>query len=149
MSETAHTEQLFYDPFAEEGEQFFDAAASFDAIKARYQSGDVEHDYTADKFVSDTQALMLDAHFVGQFEQAQAIAARMHELCGEDHALREALQASGPSGSEDHAAHGHSHLHDTYTGKNDEETDPKTGKKKKKKDKKKSGGWAALLLRQE
>jgi len=87
-------EQLFFDPFAESSEQLFDSLKSHEVLFAHYEAGKVEHDYSADEFVADTEALMLDARFVGQFEQAQAIAAQMHLLCAEDHGLRSSMNDS-------------------------------------------------------
>lgn len=125
-------EELYFDPFADDGEQLFDPTAAFAELEQRYTDGDVEHDYTADNFVRDTEALMMDAAFVERFEEAQAIAARMHELCGEDHMLNQAFQEVSESrglfnSHEIHDGHNHQQSDDEY------EIDPKTGKKVKKK----------------
>lgn len=81
---------VFFDPFSQ---QEFDPAGSFDTLLQRYLDNEVEHDYTADAFVRDTEALLLDAEFVGQFAVAEAIAMQMHELCGDDHAVKDAFQS--------------------------------------------------------
>jgi hypothetical protein len=105
--ETFHEEQMFFDPFAEEGEEFKPLEA-FDTIRERYENKEVEHDYTADQFVSDVEALMLDSTFMERFEEAEAIAARMHEMCVGDHAVQESMLGSevfGSHGEDD--GHGH------------------------------------------
>lgn len=131
-------EQLFFDPFAEAGEEPFDVVLSFQTIFERYENKEIEHDYTADKFVADTEALMLDAQFAGQFQQAQAIAMRMHELCMDDHVLQTSMSTSELFGQ---SQVGHdSHQHDeTAAHKKSEKKN--TGKK----DKKLSPGWLAAL----
>jgi len=135
MSEQSAEKQLFFDPFAEGGEQLFDPQTAHQSMWERYAAGDVEHDYTADKFVADTEALMMDAQFVGQFEAAQAIAERMHVLCGEDHGLRESMETSGLFG----------HQHDGLGEHDHNEAGEKDEKKKAKKDKKKKfRGWFSL-----
>ena len=64
MKQASVEAQLFYDPFAaEENQEFLDGAAAFDTILARYKNDEVVHDYTADDFVKDAEALMLDAGF--------------------------------------------------------------------------------------
>lgn len=105
--ERATEQQLFFDPFAAEGAQF-SPLDSFDYIYERYKNNEISHDYTADAFVQDVEALMLDAVFVEQFEAAALIASRMHQLCGEDHTLRSALTESGLFGGEEDN-HGHEH----------------------------------------
>jgi hypothetical protein len=89
MSEVLTDRELFLDPFTGE---MFDPIASHEVILERYKSGEVEHDYTADRFLEDTQALMMDAQFMGMYAEAQSIAARMHILCGEDHNLAQTMQ---------------------------------------------------------
>jgi hypothetical protein len=124
----------FLDPLSESGAEVFDPLASMEAITARYLDNEVEHDYTADKFVSDTQSLMLDAQFVGKFEEAQAIAMRMHQMCGEDHGLQMSLNANesfssaleGMLGSNEHDGHDHGPTHDY-----DEDGTKKSKKKKR------------------
>ncbi|HVV26215.1 MAG TPA: hypothetical protein VHC21_04265 [Candidatus Saccharimonadales bacterium] len=137
MSERLASEQLFFDPFAaEEGKaEFFDPQVSHQAMWERYANDEVKHDYTADKFVADTEALMMDAQFVGQFEAAQAIAERMHMLCGEDHGLRASMEASSLLGNH---PDDHDHNH------NEQAHDEKDQKKSKKAKKKKFRGWFSL-----
>jgi hypothetical protein len=140
MSERITPEkELFYDPFASQGEQYFDPEVAHQAMWEKYAGRDVEHDYTADKFVSDTEALMLDAQFVGQFDQAQAIAERMHVMCGEDHGLQQSVTAneslSGLLGNNNHDGHDHG-LH-----AKDEDDDKKDKKKKKKRLRR---GWFSI-----
>ncbi len=132
-------EQLFFDPFAEQdGQEYFDPIAAHRTMWERYAAGEVEHDYTADEFVADTQALMLDAQFTGQFEQAQMIAQQMHLLCGEDHGLQASLRQN--LGAQD-MLNGLSHAHD-HDGHAD--TDENAGKSSKKKKKKKRKVWFAF-----
>lgn len=102
----------YFDPFAEQG-QGWDPIAVFDEIFDNYAHGAVEHDYTADQFVTDTEALMLDAQFTENFAAMSSIAARMHQLCGEDHALQAAMKTSRLFGDKEHTyADGHIH-HDS------------------------------------
>lgn len=119
---------LYYDPFMEEGVDPFDAAAAFEQIVAEYQAGSVEHDFTADEFLAKTEALMLDAHFLGQFETMQSIAQRMELLCAHDHELQEAMQNSAFFGADHRHKDGHHH-----------EDDDKKKAKKKKSDTKEQG----------
>lgn len=138
MSELLAAErQLFFDPFADAGEELFDPAQAHQAMWERYAARDVEHDYTSDHFVADTQALMLDAQFVGQFEQAQLIAQRMHMLCGEDHGLRESLLQNNEAHSMISGLQRDVHNHSTEAGGAADKKDSSTKKKKKKKRK----GW--------
>ncbi len=95
MSDTLPNQQenLFFDPFAEDQAlQEFDPIASHESLWRRYKNNEIKHDYTADKFVADTQALMMDSEFRGRFEQAATIAARMHELCGEHRDVDQAMR---------------------------------------------------------
>ena len=118
-----------YDPFAEPSEQLFEPAQAFYQIEQEYRNNEVHHDFSADAFVRQAELLMLDAAFIGRFDAAQAIAARMHQLCGEDHGLNRAAQHSETFTS----------LIDMYktddghTHNEDDDIDPKTGKKRKKK----------------
>ena len=139
-------QELYFDPFAEEAEQLFDPKAAFARLEERYIAGDVEHDYTADNFVRDTEALMLDAMFVERFDAVRAVALRMHELCGDDHMLSQSLQSNDSLSSlfGAHKAHdGHDHAGEKHNHKNDDEyeVDVKTGKKTKKK---KRRGWFGI-----
>ena len=105
--ETLQGEQLYFDPLAEEGEEFKPMEA-FDYIRERYENKEVEHDYTADQFVSDVEALMLDSVFVERFEEAEAIAARMHEMCAGNHEVQESMERSEFFGSiKEDDGHGH------------------------------------------
>lgn len=127
----------YFDPFIENGEQIFDPVSSHELITQRYLANDIDHDYSADEYVRDTQALMLDAQFLDRFEDARAIAARMHEICGENHDLTESVNANeafhhtliGMLG--DNIDQRHSENKDD--SKIDYEIDPLTGKKRKKK----------------
>jgi hypothetical protein len=129
------SQELFFDPFAENGGELFDATQTFDRLFERYAAGQVEHDYTADKFVADTEALLLDAQFVGQFEQAQNIVAMMQKLCAHDHALEQTLAESVLFSAKSHDHDDHNHTpHES--GQDDDEKN----KKKKKK------GWFGMVL---
>ena len=127
----------FFDPFAEEGEQTFDPIASMEAITARYLADEVEHDASADQFVAETQALILDAQFAGKFNEAVHIAEMAHLICGEDHAAQQSLYGNesarstidGLVGQDAHAGHDHG---DAEHGKNGSNKNTK-GKNKKKK----------------
>ncbi len=102
-------EMLYYDPFAEEGQEYFNPIESFNQIIENYQQDKVEHNNAADLFVARTEALMHDAHFLERFDAVQAIAAQMHNMCGEDHNLRLSLESSQLfSGTHnDNDGHGH------------------------------------------
>lgn len=126
MSQTM--ERQFFDPFAENGHEF-NALQSFELILERYQSDEIAHDYHADRFVADTEALLLDAVFVEQFEAVQMIAATMHQLCNHDQQLREQYELyTEQHHFDDHHEH---HLHEHQS----KDTDVKKKKKKK------WGGW--------
>lgn len=127
-------EQLYFDPFAEEGEQLYDPIQAFSAMEQHYLEGRVEHNYAADEFVAQTEAAMLDAVFLERFDAAQVIASRMHQLCGEDHGLNQAAQRSEVFSSlmETHGSDDGNAPQKGDLKKDDEyEIDPKTGKKKK------------------
>ena len=47
---------LYFDPFAEGGDQLFDPAAAFGMLEQQYIEGTVTHNFTADEFVSKTVA---------------------------------------------------------------------------------------------
>lgn len=118
----------FIDIFAEEGAQPqpIDIEKTFVEIVDRYQNQQIEHDYSADQFVQDTETLMLDATFQDQLEVANAIAAQVHAMCTHDHSLADSVSQNellGQHSLED----GHNHT-DDY-----DETDPKKKKKRKKK----------------
>lgn len=82
----------FFDPFAEDGDQRFDPLATMEIITARYIADEVKHDSSADKFVADTQALIMDAQFVGKYNEAIQIAEMAHIICGENHAVQQSLK---------------------------------------------------------
>lgn len=131
MFETAAAQdsELFYDPFAEEGEELYDADELHKELATRYLNKEIEHDYTADTFVKDTEAHMMTAHFKEEFAAMQTIMQRMHELCGEDHNLQQQMDGSEvlSSYSERDDAHvGHDHAHGDGHAK-------KAGKKESKK----------------
>lgn len=88
MHEQASGVEMLYDPFTGE---FYDSIATFDAYLERYQNGKVEHDYSADEFLRDTQSIMMDAHFLGRMRDVQDIATRMHLLCNHDEQLSAAM----------------------------------------------------------
>ena len=148
MNETLNSsaEKNFFDPFAEAGQENFDPVVAHANLWERYKNHEIEHDYTADNFLSDTQALMMDAQFLGQFAQAQVIVARMHELCGEDHGLAQSLQnnevvSNYLNSFDSHSGHNHKPgQHNKNSDKDDEkEKDPKKDKKTNKKSKPKRG----------
>jgi hypothetical protein len=118
-------ENLYFDPFAAPEHRFFDASESFDSILRRYTNNEVAHNYRLDDFLKDTEALMLDAQFMGQFNQMNYIASQMHALCLQDHELQQRLS--------DKNEHAHT-FGDTHAS--DKDTDEK--KKKRAKSKKKS-----------
>ena len=132
--ERSTTKELFFDPFAEAGEELFDPLTAHASMWERYQNREVEHDYTADNFLADTQAIMMDAQFLGRFDAAQSIAANMHAMCNHDQALAQSLQNNESTASylNSFSSHdGHSHgSHGEH--EDDDETDSKTGKKKSK-----------------
>ncbi len=130
---------LFLNPFAENGEEMFDPMVAHQKLWERYQNHEIEHDYTADKFVADTQALMMDAAFVGRFEQAALIAAQMHILCGEDHNLQQSLQANSFFNQTDTERDHHGHNHQA--------ADEESSKKKKQKKKNLRRGWLDWFIR--
>lgn len=142
-------QNFYYDPFAEEGEELFSPLEALSAIEKEYLENRVVHDDSADIFVHKTEALMLDTAFVERFEALQAMTARIHQLCGEDHMLNEAVQSSNALSSfmDSHKAddgHGHGDsLQRKHNHKDDDEfeVDPNTGKKTKKK---KRRGWLFL-----
>jgi len=149
--ESLGSEELFFDPFAENAETF-DVQASFETILQRYQNEEVEHDYTADKFVADTKTLMLDAQFVGQFDALEAIAVRMHELCQDDHLLQTAMGEQGDAAYA-HEAHGQGHDHGDHAHAaagnhgDDNKSAAKYETKNSKKKKKLPEGWLAILAK--
>ncbi len=107
-------EQLFFDPFADAGENAFNPEASFEALFERYENREVEHNYAADQFVRDVEAVLLDAQFVDRLAAMQSIASRLHALCGEDHGLQTSINQSqlkeylpAFGGDDDHHSHTH------------------------------------------
>ncbi|MGB4758970.1 MAG: hypothetical protein WBP26_02845 [Candidatus Saccharimonadales bacterium] len=104
---------IFFDPFAGGDEEAWDAETAFDEIFARYANGKVEHNYTADMFVADTEAIVMDAHYAENLSAMTTIANRMHQLCNDDHQLQNAAQASGMLGKKPHSTHNHiTYAHD-------------------------------------
>ncbi len=126
--ETVNSSELYFDPFAEEGEQEFNPMEAFAKIEQNYLDNKVEHDTAADEFVKGAEALMLDSKFNERFAELEAIAARMHELCGEDHGLNQAMQSSEILGKS-HEDHDHEDAL-KFDKKDDKES--KKDKKKKK-----------------
>lgn len=108
------TQPLYFDPFAGENGETFDPIASLAAIEQRYLNREIEHDYSADQFVRDAEALVMDSRFAGLMEQAAVIEARMHAMCGDhDHALSTSLRDSSIFGEQAEASdHSHSHSHE-------------------------------------
>lgn len=152
MAETAPA-AVFYDPFAPQGEQFFDPLESYRLLEQRYAAGDVEHNYTADQFVADAAALVLDAHFTEKFEQAAIIEARMHQLCGGldghgDQTLSGSMKSNSVFGGHgDHDGHGHGPA-GFGAGRHGREADAK-GKPKKKQHQKRLArrAWPGLAAK--
>lgn len=136
MSEVL-SHELYYDPFAEEGQELFDPVETFNLIKQNYLDRKVQHDSSADEFVSKTEALMMDSVFIERFDAVQAIMGQLHNLCGEDHNLNQAvMKNSYLSGIDKHSENdGHDHKED-HDDDDEYEIDPKTGKRVKKKKKK-------------
>lgn len=100
------SDTMFFDPFAETGQQLFDPLEAFARTEARYLDEEVEHDYTADKFVSDAEVLIMDAQFNGMFAVAALIENRMHQLCAGcdghgDSRLSSSMEQSGVFGQRD------------------------------------------------
>lgn len=132
-------QDLYFDPFAEDGSELFDPIDSFSQLRQAYEEGRITHDYSADEFVAKTEALMMDAIFVERFDAVQAIASQMHQLCGEDHGLRQQLGSSMISGINDsHSENdGHNHTEDKHHTLDDEDDDDEElsifGTKKRKK----------------
>lgn len=132
--------ELFFDPFAEEGAEEFNPIVAHEAMWERYAAHEIEHDYTVDHFVADTQALMLDAQFTERFDEAAAIAQRMHMLCGEDHGLAQRVSANETLqellGDEHHHevsdVHGHDHKQHNKQSRLKLEEETEESKKKKK-----------------
>lgn len=136
MNENLNTSpELFYDPFAEDDEVNFDPVTAHTELWERYENKEIEHDYAADNFLADTQALMMDAQFLGRYAEVEMIAARMHTLCGEDHMLEQTMQNNETFSDYfklfDHHEDGNHAEHD-HKDEEESEIDPKTGKKKKK-----------------
>jgi len=137
-------EALFFDPFAETGaQQEFDPIASHQSLWERYKNSEIEHDYTADKFVADSQALMMNSHFAGRFEEAAMLASQMHAMCGGDEHLSKAVMGNegfremlGPL--ESHGDHDHVESHSPEH----EDIEDKKSKDKKKKRRR----WFDMLL---
>ena len=138
--ETMNEQQLYYDPFADLGQESFDPTEAFLKAKHNYVQGSVEHDYSADKFVADTEALMLEAQFIDRFDAVQAIAAQMHQMCGDDHGLRSSFERSsmGLTDGEHSENDGHNHgPEDSHSHEEDDDEDEYDmfGRKKKKRKK--------------
>ena len=118
---------MFFDPFAEDNN--WDPEEAFEGIFEHYKTGSVSHDYTADMFVANTEAIMLGAQFTANFAAISSIASRMHQLCGEDHALQSAMQSSSVFGARhaDNDGHDHSAEHDSDSNSSDTQS---SGQKK-------------------
>lgn len=117
--------EAYFDPFADESEQTAPEEL-FQQIMDRYQNNEIEHDYTADKFVADTEALLLDSQFTENFAAYEQITARMHQLCGEDHLLASTMNESSLFSSKHGLDDGHGHA------STDDPTHESKGKKKDK-----------------
>jgi len=98
----------FFDPFAETPGEF-NPFESMDRILQRYANNEIEHDYTADQFVSDAQALMLDSQFQGLMREANAMMELMHQLCEHDPALKAAAETNGLFAEQHDKNDGHGH----------------------------------------
>jgi Zn-finger nucleic acid-binding protein len=148
MADTAETlgKVTFFDPFAAEGIQEFNPLQSYEIAKQRYSNNEVEHDYSADMFVADAEALVFDSQFAGMMEQAALIEADMHARCGgHDPSLQSSVQQSSLFGKKEHYSHddhaGHDHSSDDY-----DSNDTSLAKSKKKK-KKVREGLSVILAR--
>jgi len=145
-----HQEKMFYDPFAENAADNFKPLNAHAAMWKRYHNREVKHDYTADQFVADTNALLMDTHFLGRYKEAEMIAASMHAGCIHDHTLSQSLEENSStstylnSASNEHAGHDHSDKKRSSEADTDAEN-----KDKKKNDKKKKlkPGWLSRLFR--
>jgi hypothetical protein len=131
-------DMLYYDPFAEEGQEYFNPIESFNLILDNYQLDKVEHDNAADLFVARTEALMLDSQFLERFDAVQAIAAQMHNMCGEDHNIRNLMNKNPIFGTGEHSKDdGHGHAIDSVHSEHDDDEDDEyeyiNGRKVKKK----------------
>jgi hypothetical protein len=128
-------ETKYFDPFADEMEQQeYDGLVVFESLFERYQNEDIEHDFTADKFVEAAETLMLDAHFLARFDEVETISRRMQELCAHDHNMEEAAKGSSIFGS-------------LFTDKDEHGHDQKIDEKKKNKKTKKKSKEAATSQR--
>lgn len=137
-----HQETMFFDPFAENGAEEFNPLLSHAAMWARYLNKEVEHDYTADRFVSDHQALMMDSIFLGRYEEAELMAASMHRGCQHDHELSKSFMESSLSATD--------HDHPDNKGQHEAEaSELSNNNKKKDKEKKKKlrQGWLSWSYR--
>lgn len=125
---------IFLDPFAAEGEQFYDPTAQLEATFARYQEGKINDAPGAlDRLVTEIESSILDMHFLGMFAEMQQIAAQAHAMCGEDHAAAQWLGASSYLssifGSEQTGGeHDHEHPDNHEDEEDDDEEDGKKGK---------------------
>ena len=101
------TEQaIFFDPFGAE-QTGFNPDASLEQLMVRYEQGKIDHDYSVDTFVADTQALMMDAAFVEDFGAVERIANQMQAMCQHDHALRDAVTSLEQNAGESEHKHDH------------------------------------------
>jgi hypothetical protein len=132
IAATNSAPELFYDPFAEEGEEMYDADALHVELAARYLNKEIEHDYTTDNFVKDTETAMMTAHYKGQFAAMQSIMQRMHEICGEDHNLQQQMNGSEALSVYDRHNKNDGHTH-AFGYDNKKSSDKKEDKKKSKK----------------
>ena len=99
---------MYFDPFANEADQVAPDEL-FQQIMDRYLNNEIEHDYTADQFIADTEALLLDSHFTENFSAFERISAQMHQLCGEDHLLANSLVGNALFATNHGDDDGHNH----------------------------------------
>jgi len=137
QTENTASGDLFYDPFAE---QFFDPLTIMDLLVQKYLDGKIEHDYTADNFVSDIEALQMDAVFLSKFHEAEEIASRMRELCAGDHYLQSSIDTKGvmknagelqQHDGNDHSTHADND-HDSRSHEDDDDDEEEDEKKSRK-----------------
>lgn len=120
----------FLNPFAEAGpEAIVDVEAAFEVITERYLSDEIEHDYTADNYVRDTETLMLEATFQDKLDIANAIAAQMGAMCQHDHSLMNSVNESGLLGQ--HSGE-HDHAHKRQDEDDEDEFDSKGRRRRRK-----------------
>lgn len=80
-----------------------DCELMFETVIKMYEQEKVKFSNAAEKFLQRTREIQSSAEFAGLMDQAYLIEARMHMMCGEDHALQQAMQRHNhPDGSEHH-----------------------------------------------